>query len=66
MRKDWRLWGVISKVLTKTRATVQAHGMLYKSVTQMVLLYRSDGCVVMGAMLKLLEDFYQRVSQRIA
>ena len=53
------------KVVTKTGATVQAWGMMYKAVMQLVLLYESESWVVTGAMIKLLEAFNNGVSRSI-
>ena len=46
-------------------AMVRAWGMLYKAVVQLVLLYVSESWVVMGPMLKVLEDFYHQVAINI-
>ena len=56
---------MISKVLTKTGAKVQARGMIYKSVAQKVLLYGSESWGVIGAILKVLDGFHHREAQRI-
>ena len=40
--KARRRWGMISKVLIKTEATVQDQGMFYKAVDCTVLIYGSD------------------------
>ena len=48
---------MITRVLTKTGATVRACGVMYKSVDQLVLLYGSESWVVTGEMLKVLEGF---------
>ena len=45
---------MVEKVVTKTRATVQAWGVLYKAFIQMLLIYGSERWVVMGTMLKVL------------
>ena len=45
---------MIVRVLKKTGATVRAHGMMYKAVSQSVLLYGSEIWVVMGEVLKAL------------
>ena len=52
--------------MTKTGAMVQARGMLYKVVVQMVLLYRINSWVVTGAMMKVLEGFRHQAAWRIA
>ena len=41
-------WVMIVGVMAKTGETVWARGMMYKSVIQLVLLYRSEIWVVMG------------------
>ena len=57
---------MISKVVTKTGAKVQALGMLYKAVVHNVLLCGSDSWVVKIAVLKVMEGFQHRASRRIA
>ena len=57
---------MILKVLTKMGVMVQAHGMLYKAVAQMVLLYGSESWVVTGAILKVLEGFHHKTAWRTA
>ena len=56
---------MISKVLTNTAETVQSYGMLYKLVAQKVLLYGSESWMVMGEILKVLEDFHHWVARKI-
>ena len=46
----------MKKVVPKTRETVRARFMLYKAVLQYVLLYGSDSWVIMGDVLKFLND----------
>ena len=65
-QKSWERWGMISKVLTKIWETARYCGMLYKLVTQMVLLYGSESWVVTGEMLKVFEGFYHRADRKIA
>ena len=43
-----RWWGMITRVMAKTGATVQARGTMYKAVAQPVLLYGSEIWVVTG------------------
>ena len=62
LRKAWRRWEMISKVLANTVAIVRAHGMLYKVESYMVLLYGRNSWVVMGVMLKVLESFHHRAA----
>ena len=40
--------------------------MLYKAVLQMVLIYRRETWVVMGAMLKVMEGFHDQEDRRIS
>ena len=56
---------MIVRVLTKTGATVQERGTMYKVVAQSVLLYGSERDVVTGEMLKLLEGIHHRVAMQI-
>ena len=49
---------MIARVPDKTGAMVQSRGMMYKAVTQSVLLYVSDIRVVTGNILKVLEGFH--------
>ena len=60
LRKARRRWGVVVRVLEKTGATVQARGMMYKAVANLVLLYGSEIWVVTGEMLKVLEGIHHR------
>ena len=54
-----------ARVLERTRAMVMAWGVMYKEVVQSVLLYGSDGWVVTGEMLQVLEGFRHRAAQLI-
>ena len=56
MRKAQWWWGVVGKVMTKTGETVQAWAMIYKVVVKTVILYGSEGWVVMDVMIKVLEE----------
>ena len=53
-------------VLTKTGETVQYRGILYKSVAHTAILYGSYSWVVMGEMLKVLEELHHILARRIA
>ena len=44
----------MARVLTKTETIVRAWGVMYKAVSQSVMLYVSDIWVVTGEMLKVL------------
>ena len=56
---------MITRVLEKMGPMVRACGMMYKAVVQSVLLYVSEIWVVTGAMLRVLEEFHQRMTRRI-
>ena len=45
---------MVEKLLVKTGAMLRAHEMMYKVLVQMVLIYGSDGWVVMDAILKVI------------
>ena len=45
---------MVGKVVWKTGETVQARGMLYKVVLQLVFIYGSESWVGTGTMLKVL------------
>ena len=53
---------MITRVLAKMGATVRARGMMYKAVSQSVLLYDSGSWVVTGDMLKVLTGFHHWVA----
>ena len=54
-----------AKVVMKTGEMVWTWGMLYKAVFQTVLLYGSNIWVVMGVMLKVLEELHHWADRRI-
>ena len=56
---------MIARVLANTGATVQARGMVFLAVDQLVLLYSSESWVVAWAMIKVLEGFHHQVARRI-
>ena len=56
---------MIARVLANTGATVQARGMVFLAVDQLVLLYSSESWVVAWAMIKVLEGFHHRASRQI-
>ena len=64
-QKARRRWGMISRVLERTGATVRAQGEIYKAVAPSVLLYGSDSWVVNGETLKVLTEFHHRAERRI-
>ena len=56
---------MISRVSDKTGETVQAHGMMYMEVDQLVILYERESWVVKGVTLKFLEGFHHQADMRI-
>ena len=56
---------MITRMLEKMGETVQARGMIYKEVSQSVLMYVSESLAVMGSMLNVLDGFHHRLSMRI-
>ena len=56
---------MVGKVVSNTGLKVQSRVMLYKAVVQLVILYESESCVVMGAILKVIEGFCHRLYIRI-
>ena len=55
LRKARGRWLMIAMVLVNTGSTVQARGVMYKAVIQLMLLYGSERWMVTGEMLKVLE-----------
>ena len=56
---------MVLRVLEKRGATLRSMEMLYKVVSQTVLLYGSESWVITGAMIKVLEAFHRRIMRRI-
>ena len=56
---------MIARVLAKTGEMVQTLGMMYKVVSQYVLLYSIESWVMTRAMLKVLEGFHLRAARHI-
>ena len=56
---------MVRKVVLKIGATVPERDILYKSVVQLMLLYRIDSWVVTGEILKVLEYFCHRLERSI-
>ena len=65
LRKSWRQWGMVARVMERTGATVQAQGAIYKEVTQSVPLYGIKIWVMTGDIIKFLEGFHHRAARRI-
>ena len=54
-----------ARVLDNTGETMRAQEMVYKAVTQSVLLYRSEIWLVTGVVLKVLEGFHHWSASQI-
>ena len=65
LRKSWRRWGMIARVLERTGAMVRAWGDIYKKVAQSVLHYKSMSWVVTGEMLKVVTALNHRAARQI-
>ena len=63
LRKFWRRWGIISRVLESMGATVRYRGELYKAGEKLVLLYGRESLVVTGEMLKFLMVYHHQAVQ---
>ena len=55
LRKLQMQWEMIARFLENTGGTVQARVMMYKSMTQSVVLYGIESWMVTGVMLKVLD-----------
>ena len=56
---------MIARVFEKMGSMLWARWMIYKAVSQLVLLYGSESSVFTGEMLKLLEEFHHQASNLI-
>ena len=65
LMKAQQMWGMVSRVLVKVGATMQALEMMYKTVVQMVLIYVSESWVITDEMMKVLERFHHQIYRRI-
>ena len=65
LSKARRWWVMVARVLSNTVSMVQARGIMYKAVEQLVLLYISETWVVTGYMIKVLEVFHHRSARCI-
>ena len=60
-----RCWGTVLGVTVKAGVTVRARVVLYKSVVQAVLVYRSDRWFIVDVLKKVLEGLHHHISWRI-
>ena len=63
LRKAHWQFGMVEKVMTKTREALRERTIMYKAIVQTVLLYGIDIWVVKEAMLNVLEGFHYRVTR---
>ena len=66
LHKSQRRWGRVTKAMGKTGAPIKAREMMYKAVLYIVLLYGSEIWVATDSMVMIIEEFYPRISIRIA
>ena len=59
-------WGMVSRVLTRERATPRIAGMFYKAVVQTVLLYGCESWVLSKSMDKVLAGFHHRIARQLS
>ena len=57
---------MMAKAMGKTGAPIKAREMMYKAVLYIVLLYGSEIWVATDSMVMIIEEFYPRISIRIA
>ena len=62
LRKAWRRWGMVSRVLKRTGETVRAQGAIFKAVAQSFLLYGRESWVLTGDILKVLTAFHRQAA----
>ena len=48
LRKYWRWWAMIVRVIERTGATVRSRGAMHKAVAQSVILYDIENWVMTG------------------
>ena len=60
-----RIWGMLVKILGKTKAPIKSREMMQKAVAQAVLLYGSGSWVVTDVMMTVLEGFHHRILDRL-
>ena len=65
LRKAQIIWGLLEKVLGKTRAPIKAQEMMYKAVVQEVLMYGSEIWVVIYMMMAIIEGLHHSIGRRI-
>ena len=65
LHKYWRRWGMITRVIEQTGATVWSQEAIYMTVVQSVLLYDSESWLVTGEMIEVLMGFHHWEAQQI-
>ena len=65
MRKAWKCWVQMTRILVRKGEEPRMSGMFFKSVVQAVLIFGSETWVLTPRMERALGHFQQRVAQRI-
>ena len=65
LRKLWRKWARITRVLSREGADARTSGQIYLTVTQSVMLYKSDTWVKTPHIGRVLGGFHHRVARRM-
>ena len=65
LSKDQRRWGMVEKLLGKMGSPIEAQAMMYKELVYLVVLYGREICVVIDAMMTVLEVLHHRIERRI-
>ena len=65
LRKSWRSWGMLERLVQRMVRTVWDQGAIYKAVLQLVLLYVRKTWVMTGKIIKILMAFHHQVAQRV-
>ena len=65
LKKARRIWGRLSRILTREGATARISGMFFKSVIQQILLFGDETWVVTPRMEKALSGFIYGAARRL-
>ena len=63
LKKAWRIWARISRVLWVENASPRVCGMFYKGTVQSMLLFGSETWCLAPSTLKSLEDFHVKAAR---
>ena len=65
LQKSCRMWGMVPRVIERTRSTFQSRVEMHKAVVQSVILYGSESLVVTSEMLKVLMGLHYQSARSI-